>query len=267
VALGTTAHAAGTEATLLLTAGLVAATAGTERRKGPGAAGRLGLRHLAFSACLYSGRMVVMAVLVAFALGRPASGWRPMRVDAAPMVLGIVLPYAIAAEVLLRGFLFRRLRPRLRLGTSVLITAVVPLLGLIGSVLLPGPTWPWLVAVVVSLPGGLLFERTASVWPGVVLHGGALLPAVVLPASRPPRGWRSGRDCTRPPAWRPGSCPGRAVAADPPGWSPFPWRSCWPSLWWSRPPRPRIAPCCTNASTLCRSARSSSPWPDRLGRG
>ncbi|OBY79476.1 CAAX protease [Paenibacillus sp. KS1] len=76
---------------------------------------------------------------------------------------GIISP--VYEEIFYRGFIYRWLRTRVGMGGAILISALI----------FTAAHYPTTNAMPVNFVGGVLFawayERTGSVWPGILVHG------------------------------------------------------------------------------------------------
>ena len=146
-------------------------------RKHGGGWGALGLRRFAPLRGLILTGLALLAVLAV------SAGWEPIRQrlaladqpDVLPMfgeglgglalallLGGVVAP--LAEEIFFRGFLYAGLRSRLGPTSGVLVSALIfSLVHVLPGVLLP--------IFVMGAIFALLYERTGSLWPCIVLHG------------------------------------------------------------------------------------------------
>jgi membrane protease YdiL (CAAX protease family) len=154
-------------AALLVASYAVAATKGADFAQ---AAGRLGLRGFRWSALLWMlaaiGAYLLIAVLFTALIGEPeqediAEDFGPVGIQ----IVLVVLAAGFAEEVAFRGLLFGGLRTRMPGWSAALVSAAI-----FGSL----HAFTGVSAVPVLIGFGfvlaLLYERTGSIVPGIVLH-------------------------------------------------------------------------------------------------
>jgi membrane protease YdiL (CAAX protease family) len=168
----------GTELGFLLVPGVIAAQRGARTLRG--ALARLGLRRFELSALKWMALAIVayIAVIVLYGLliTEPKQEDLARELGALPFqIVLIAIAAPICEEACFRGMLFGGLREKLPLLAAALISAIV-----FGALHAPeGPTAvPPLVAFGFIL--ALLYEKTGSIVPGIVLH--ALNNSVALMA-------------------------------------------------------------------------------------